>query len=170
MLQIGGAEGIPTSEGPRASNPGNHQVGNRLGSVSEIMLKICSPIRASRQPAGTRPGSRFRLVALAVLLAQLQLFWLAGFHYHPEVPGPQRSGSNLVSAPSGQGTPADNSQSCPFCRIARHSPSAPPTTVFLSFHNISTGGIVPLVSARPIAAPQVRFTGRDPPFSWLANC
>jgi hypothetical protein len=130
--------------------------------------------RFSNCAAGTngtgRRGSTFRLLAFAALLAQLQLVYLAGFHYHPDFAGPRQSPLAVSAIPGQSGSPADNSGSCTFCQIVRHGVSTAATPVALLFHSISTISLAPVVVVRPIAHPQVRLAGRDPPHSFLASC
>jgi len=107
---------------------------------------------------------------LAALLAQFQIAWLAGFHYHPEIAGPGQSPLAVSAIPGNSSPPVGDSGSCPFCQIVRHGVSTPPSTVVLSFQNISTRGRAPLAVTKPIAHAQVRLAGRDPPPSSLASC
>jgi len=109
-----------------------------------------------------------RFLTASALLTQIQLFWLAGFHYHPDVSDFHWAYS-VADSPSSHGTPGDEARSCVFCQVARHSLSSPSANGLLSFVNISAGRIAPLVMAAPLAAPHVRLAGRDPPSSFLAN-
>jgi len=104
------------------------------------------------------------------LLAQFQIFWLAGFHYHQEVAGAQRSRRAVSAIPSHSGSQSDDSGSCAFCQIVRHSVSAPPLVAALSFNTASTSDLSPAVAVRPLRPIQIRLAGRDPPHSFLANC
>jgi Protein of unknown function (DUF2946) len=118
-------------------------------------------------------SARVTLVRLlltgAVLLAQLQLVWLAGFHYHPEVSLKQSSAATIARN-AAQGSPADDGNSCPFCQLVRHSTSSAPSSITLFFDSTSNNRITPLVLIHPVVASHVRLAGRDPPLSLLANC
>ncbi|HXJ94739.1 MAG TPA: hypothetical protein VMT20_17985 [Terriglobia bacterium] len=136
-------------------------------------MKLASLIRSlkfrSRRRASA--GAAFARVLLtgAVLLSQLQLAWLAGFHYHSELSISRRSPATIVSNRA-QGSPADDGSSCPFCQVVRHSTSSPPSTVVIFFHSTSNPRITQPILRHPLAASHVRLAGRDPPLSLLANC
>lgn len=106
-----------------------------------------------------------RLVTSLALLAQFQIFWLAGFHYHPELAGAQQSRRSVAAIPIHPGSQSDDSGSCAFCQIVRHSVSAPPLAAVLSFNTVSTTNLAPAVEARPHPQIQVRLAGRDPPLA-----
>lgn len=112
----------------------------------------------------------FRFVTVLALLAQFQIFWLAGFHYHPELAGAQQSGRAVSATPAHPGSQSDDSRSCAFCQIVRHSVSTPPLAPALSFNTASTIDLSPAVAVRPLRPIQIRLAGRDPPLSFLANC
>ncbi len=133
------------------------------------MRKWSFPNRATRG-AGERPLTGFRLLAYAALLAQLQIVWLAGFHYHPELAGAPESRPTAWAVPNHSTSPADDSRSCAFCQIVRHGVSTPATAWALPFNIISTVGLAPVEIVRPPIHSQVRLAGRDPPHSFLANC
>jgi hypothetical protein len=103
------------------------------------------------------------LLTGAVLLAQLQVVWLAGFHYHPEVSLRQGSPATIARN-AAQGSPADDGSSCPFCQLVRHSTSSPLSSISLFFDSTSNNRITPLIQTEPQAASHVRLAGRDPPF------
>jgi hypothetical protein len=105
----------------------------------------------------------------AALLAQLQLVWLAGFHYHPEVSVSRRSPATITSN-TALGSPADDGSSCPFCQLVRHNTSSPSSTAVLFYRSTSSARITQLVPTRPLTSSHVRLAGRDPPVSLLANC
>jgi hypothetical protein len=111
-----------------------------------------------------------RLVTSLALLAQFQIFWLAGFHYHQEVAGAQQSRRAVSAIPSHSGSQSDDSGSCAFCQIVRHSVSTPPLAAPLSFNALSTSILAAAALARPLPRKQIRLAGRDPPHSFLANC
>jgi hypothetical protein len=137
---------------------------------SVAAMKASFLARPSATQGNRRRFSNSRLLALAALLAQFQLLWLAGFHYHPEITGAGQSRPAVAADRGQQGAPADGSSSCAFCQIIRHSTSGPPAVVAFSFHISSTIGLTLIAAARPLARPQVRLAGRDPPYSFLASC
>lgn len=109
-----------------------------------------------------------QFLTAAALLTQIQLFWLAGFHYHADVSDFQWA-SSVADSPSSHGTPVDDVRSCVFCQVARHNLSIPSVNSLLSFASASAGSIAPLIPAATPAAPHVRLAGRDPPSSLLVN-
>jgi len=123
-----------------------------------------------RQGEERRWTSACRFVTSLALLAQFQIFWLAGFHYHPELAGAQQSGRAVSAIPIHPGSQSDDSRSCAFCQIVRHTVSTPPLVAALSSNTISTSDLSPAVAARPLHRIQIRLAGRDPPYSFLASC
>ena len=128
----------------------------------------------TRKRGGPRGGSRsarLRYLAAAIaLLGQVQLFCLAGFHYHPDLPGPSRSATPTASAQRHSGAPVEDARSCPFCQVIRHNPVAASSAFHFSLNTLSTARLAPAALARPSSAPQVRLPGRDPPLSFSAAC
>jgi hypothetical protein len=138
------------------------------------VTKFVSLIRNLSRPRPRGPAVEVAMVRLllngAVLLAQLQLVWLAGFHYHAEVTLRQSS-SAAIACNALQGSPVDDGGSCPFCQLVRHSTSSPPSSITPFFDSTSNNRITPLVQTEPLAASHVRLAGRDPPsLSLLTNC
>ena len=137
-------------------------------------MKLVSLIRSlkfrSRRRASAGIAFARLLLTGAVLLAQFQLAFLAGFHYHSELSLNRRSAATVVSNPA-PGSPADDGNSCPFCQLVRHSTSSPPSTVVIFFHSTSNPRITQPILRHALAASHVRLAGRDPPsLSLLANC
>ena len=123
-------------------------------------------------PRRWRVGYRFsglsQLLTGTVLLAQLQLFCLASFHYHAQVPAAGRQSSTIGCSPRQPGTPAGRSDACPFCQLVRHHVSTPPAASPLSIGNFCSTWMLPSVAAIVPAASHLRLAGRDPPL-W-ATC
>lgn len=125
--------------------------------------------RAGRRPGNDRRSTSLsRFVTSLALLAQFQIFWLAGFHYHPELRGAHQSGRAVSAIPVHSGSQSDDSRSCAFCQIVRHSVSTPSLATAFSFNTLSTTNLAPARSVRPITRTQVRLAGRDPPLA-VAN-
>jgi hypothetical protein len=125
------------------------------------MRMTCFPIRFARQGRRSRP----QWLAFAALLAQLQIVWLAGFHYHPELAGAEQSRPALVAYPGHPGSPADDSRSCAFCQIVRHSTSTQPLVAGVFFHTIFTNRLAAVAVVLRLPRPYVRLAGRDPPLA-----
>lgn len=136
-------------------------------------MKLASLVRSLKFRGRGRASGKAALVRLlltgAVVLAQIQLLWLAGFHYHPEVSVHRRSPATTVGDQAHR-SPADDGSSCPFCQLLRHSTSTPQSTIVLVFDSASNTKVTPHLQTEPAVAPHVRLAGRDPPLSLLANC
>ena len=125
---------------------------------------------SARRRRGSLASTAFVRLLLtgAVLVAQLQLVWLAGFHYHPVVSTNRRSPATVGD--QAHGLPIDDGSSCPFCQLLLHSTSTPQSTVVFFFDSTSNTKVTPRLQTEPQVAPHVRLAGRDPPISLLANC
>jgi hypothetical protein len=139
------------------------------GAVRELLFRIRKLLFGRGNGHRSRPACLRRFLTAAALLTQVQLFWLAAIHYHPDVSDFQWA-SSVADSPSSHGIPVDSERSCPFCQVARHNPSSPPVDGQPSLASVSAGRTTPLVLTPLPAAPQVRLAGRDPPLSFLANC
>lgn len=149
---------------PLQPEPHRLHCGWELGTVKR---SISPSWNTTFEHSQSRPGGVSfvrQLLTSAILLSQLQLVWLTGFHYHPSVSVPQQSAPIIASGP-GQHTPADEGSSCPFCQLVRHSISAPAASRVVSFDSLRSTRISPLVPPAPLTAPQLRLPGRDPPLS-----
>ena len=110
------------------------------------------------------------IVVSAVVLAQLELLWLAGFHYHGEFSASRESPPGFASPGSQQRNPAGASDSCPLCLIIRHNISGPAAVTLPVFDPFLISGVTLPTTAKPLVAAHVRLSGRDPPLSFLAGC
>lgn len=110
------------------------------------------------------------LVVSAVVLAQLELLWIAGFHYHGEFPAGRGAPSGFAGPGSHQRNPGAASDSCPLCLIIRHNISAPAAATPPALDPILIGGVLPPLAVSPLIAAHIRLAGRDPPSSLPASC
>ena len=110
------------------------------------------------------------VVVTAVVLAQLELLWIAGFHYHGEFSASRGSPSAFSGSRSQQRNPGAASDSCPLCLIIRHNISGPAAMTLPLFDPFLISGIALPATAKPLVAAHVRLSGRDPPLSFPADC
>lgn len=110
------------------------------------------------------------MVVSAVVLAQLELLWLAGFHYHGEFSASRESPSGFVSPGSQQRNPGAASDSCPLCLIIRHNISRPAAVTLPVFDPFLISGVTLPATAKLLVTAHVRLSGRDPPLSFPADC